>query len=136
MSKKIVVDTNIIVSALISNSRKIRQFLSSKEYEFVAPKFVVVELFKHAPKIQKATKLSEEEVLETLSSIINKIKFYDDALISVGSWAEAMRLCRGIDEKDTPYIALALELEAKVWTNDNELRIGLEKKNFGDFFKF
>ncbi len=30
------------------------------------------------------------------------------------------------DEKDTPYIALSLELKAKVWTNDNGLKIGLE----------
>lgn len=133
MSKIIVVDTNIIVSVLIANSRKNRQILSNRDFTFVAPKFIIVELFKHAPKIQKATKLSEDEVLEVLSTIINQIKFYDDGLISVGNWVEAFRLCRNLDEKDTPYIALALELNAKIWTNDRELKIGLNKKGFDKF---
>lgn len=134
MNEIIVVDTNIIISALISDSRQIRRILARKDLQFVSPKFIIVELFKHAPKIQKATKLSKDEVLELLSSIINQIKFYDDDLISVGSWVEAFRLCRETDEKDTPYVALSLELKAKVWTNDSELKIGLRKKGFDDFY--
>lgn len=134
MNEIIVVDTNIIISALISDSRQIRRTLARKDLQFVSPKFIIIELFKHAPKIQKATKLPKDEVLELLSSIINQIKFYDDDLISVGSWVEAFRLCRETDEKDTPYIALSLELKAKVWTNDNGLKIGLRKKGFDDFY--
>lgn len=85
MNEIVVVDTNIIISSLISDSRQIRRTLARKDLQFVSPKFIIVELFKHAPKIQKATKLSGEEVLELLSSIINRIKFYDEDLISVGS---------------------------------------------------
>ena len=136
MSEIIVTDANILISALISDNRQIRRTLARKDLQFVSPKFIVVELFKHAPKIQKATKLSKVEVLELLSSIINQIKFYEEDLISVGSWAEAFRLCRDVDEKDTPYVALALELDAEIWTNDNELKIGLKKKGFDRFYKF
>ena len=134
MIKIIVVDVNIIISALISNSRRIRKILARSDVQFVSPKFIVVELFKHAPKIQKAAKLSRDEVLELLSFIINRIKFYEEDLISVGSWAEAFRLCRDVDEKDTPYIALALELSADIWTNDEELKIGLSRKGFDKFY--
>ncbi|MGI8468697.1 MAG: putative toxin-antitoxin system toxin component, PIN family [Pyrinomonadaceae bacterium] len=134
MDKIVVADANIIISALISDSRKIRRTLAKNDLRFVAPKFIVVELFKHAPKIQKATRLSRDEVLELLSSIVNCIKFYEENLISVGSWAEAFRLCRDVDEKDIPYIALALELNAIVWTNDEELKIGLTKKGFDKFY--
>jgi predicted nucleic acid-binding protein len=136
MNEIIVVDTNIIISALISDSRKIRRNLSRKDLLFVAPKFIIVELFKHAPKIQKAAKLSKDDILGLLSSIINQIDFYDEDLISVGNWVEAFRLCRETDEKDTPYIALSLELNAKVWTNDDQLKIGLRKKGFNDFYIF
>lgn len=136
MNETIVVDTNIIISALISDSRQIRRILARKDLQFVAPKFIIVELFKHAPKIQKAIKLSRDEVLELLSSIVNQIKFYEEDLISIGSWIEAFRLCRDVDEKDTPYIALSLELNAKLWTNDNELKIGLRSKGFNDFYSF
>lgn len=134
MNEIVVVDTNIIISSVISDSRQIRRTLARKDLQFVSPKFITVELFKHAPKIQKATKLSGEEVLELLSSIINRIKFYDEDLISVGSWVKAIRLCRETDEKDAPYIALSLESNAKVWTNDNKLKIGLNKKSFDNFY--
>ena len=134
MSEIIVTDANIIVSALISGSRQVRRTLARKDLQFVSPKFIIVELFKHAPKIQKTTNLSKSEVLELLSSILNQIKFYEEDFISVGNWTEAFRLCRETDEKDTPYIALSLELKAKVWTNDNELKIGLRKKGFDEFY--
>lgn len=123
-------------SALISDSRQIRRILARKDLQFVAPKFIIVELFKRAPKIQKATKLSKDEVLELLSSMVNQIKFYEEDLISIGSWIEAFRLCRDVDEKDTPYIALSLELNAKLRTNDNELKIGLGSKGFNDFYSY
>lgn len=132
----VVVDTNIIVSALISGSRRIRRNLARADLQFVSPKFVLVELFKHAPQIQKATKLSQEENLELLSSIINPIKFYEENLISVGSWAEAFRFCREVDENDTPFVALALELNAELWTDDAQLKIGLTKKGFENFYNF
>ena len=134
MDEIIVIDTNIIISALISDSRQIRRTLARKDLQFISPKFVIVELFKHAPKIQKATKLSQDDVLELLSAIIDQITFYAEDLISVGNWIEAMRLCRDTDEKDTPYIALALEVNVKVWTNDEKLKIGLVKKGFNKFY--
>ncbi len=134
MNEIIITDANIIFSALISDSRKIRQILAKDDLQFVAPKFIVVELFKHALRIQKSSKLSRDEILELLSSIINRIKLYEEDLISIGSWAEAARLCRDVDEKDTPYIALALELNAEVWTDDEELKIGLIKKGFDKFY--
>ena len=112
MAESVVVDANIVVSALISSRQKIRRELAGATGLFVAPKFVIVELFKHSPKIQQASKLSAEEVLESLFIIINQIRFYEESLISVGSWMEAFRLCRGVDEKDTPYVALSLELNA------------------------
>jgi len=136
MNEIIVIDANILISSLISDSRQIRRTLARNDLQFVAPKFIIVELFKYAPKIQKATKLPRDAVLELLSTIINQIKFYEEDLISVGSWAEAFRMCREVDEKDAPYVALALELDAGIWTNDNELKIGLKKKGFINFYKF
>lgn len=133
MNEIIVIDTNIIVSALISKNQKILQDIFNPQMTLVSPKFVIVELFKHSPKIQQATKLTKDDVLELLSNIINQIKFYDEDLISIGSWSESFRLCRGIDEKDTPYIALALELNAKIWTKDEVLKAGLSKRGFTNF---
>jgi len=35
---------------------------------------------------------------------------------------------KGIDEDDTPFIALGIELNAKLWTGDKILSKGLAKK--------
>ena len=47
---------------------------------------------------------------------------------------EAHRLCKDIDGKDTPYVALTLYLGGKFWTEDLELKSGLMAKGFTEFF--
>ena len=136
MSDTVVVDANIIVSALVASNRNIlSKFTSDKNISIAAPKFVIVELFKHFERIKKLSKLPENELLKILSIIVGKVKFYDEASIALGSWVEAARLCRGTDEKDVAYLALSIELNAELWTNDKKLKIGLTKKGFNNFFK-
>jgi len=43
-------------------------------------------------------------------------------------------LCRDIDINDAPFVALALELEAVLWTGDKTLKNGLKDKGFDRFF--
>ena len=85
MIEKVVIDTNIIVLLLISNNQKIIRALFNSAVIFASPRFVIVELFKHSPKIQKAGKLTADEVLEVLTIIVNKVRFYDEDLVSIGS---------------------------------------------------
>lgn len=40
-----------------------------------------------------------------------------------------------VDEKDTPYVALTLHLDGRLWTDDVELKRGLMAKNFDRFFE-
>ena len=49
----------------------------------------------------------------------------DEALVPLGTWVEAFRLCAPTDEKDTSYVALAPHLDADLWTEDEELKTGL-----------
>jgi predicted nucleic acid-binding protein len=90
----------------------------------------MVEIFKHKERILKSTKAAEEEVNEYLYTILSKINFVNESTISPGSFVEAFRLCGGVDEKDVPFVALALELEADLWTRDTELKISLVKNGF------
>jgi predicted nucleic acid-binding protein len=136
MSEILVIDTSIIFSVLISNNRKIRDILADKNTLLVSPKFVIVELFKHSERIQRLAKLDQDDVLELLFVIISRIKFYEDDLISIGSWSQAWKFCREIDENDTPFVALALELDAKLWTFDVVLSKGLVKMGFNNFYSF
>ncbi|MDZ7263984.1 MAG: PIN domain-containing protein, partial [candidate division KSB1 bacterium] len=74
------------------------------------------------------------DVYEFLNSILKKINFVNEDFISIENWQEAFRLCSDIDQKDTPFVALALELNAMLWTGDNKLKRGLIAKGFNSFF--
>jgi predicted nucleic acid-binding protein len=41
----------------------------------------------------------------------------------------------GIDVKDTPFVALAIELKLPIWTGDKKLKEGLKELGFKDFWE-
>lgn len=133
--RKVVVDTNILFAALRVKNSTIRKMLERKDITFYSPNFLMVELFKHKERILNKSKLTEEETYETLTGLFAFIHFVSEDSLSMGNLIAAFRLCNEIDEKDTPFIALALELECDIWTNDEALKSGLRKRGFHRFFK-
>ncbi len=135
MKRCVVVDANRIFSELIAANHRLRRlFAAEPETEFVCPKYVMVELFKHKERIVAATGLEEAELLALLHSVLERIRFFDEDAISIGSWTEAWRLCRDVDENDVAYVALTLELDGDLWTSDGKLEVGLRRKGFTRFF--
>ena len=135
MSESVVIDANRLFSDLISGRQRLRKlFQAHPEIEFFCPKYVFIELFKHKEDIAKATALDEADLLSVLHSLLQHIHFFDEDAVSIGSWIEAWRLCRDVDENDTAYVALTLELGGSLWTGDKELEIGLRKKGFTRLF--
>ena len=131
---KIVVDTNIIFSLLRSGNLHTRKVFFDEKYTFYAPKFIVVELFEHKERIVEKAKISHEEVYELLDNLLQRIRFVDNRFISTFNYYKAFQLCKGIDENDTPFVALSLELNARFWTNDDTLKLGLISRGFDAFF--
>jgi predicted nucleic acid-binding protein len=135
MNPAVVVDTNILFAALVGSRSRIRELLfTEKGLNFSCPRFLFVELFKHKERIVAATQLSEDELLDALNALLARVHFVDEATIPIGTWLEARRLCHGIDEKDAPFIALTIHLNARLWTEDTELKNGLRAKDFRLFF--
>lgn len=135
MSRCVVIDANRLFSELIATNHQLRRtFASQPETDFLCPKYVLVELFKHKERIAAATGLEETDLLALLHSLLERIHFYDEDAISIGSWAEAWRLTRDVDEKDVAYVALTLEVNGDLWTNDRDLEAGLRRKGFDRFF--
>jgi predicted nucleic acid-binding protein len=135
MSPCVVIDANRIFSELIAANHQLRRALTSlPNTRFICPKYVFVEIFKHKERIADASGLSEPELLSLLHSILERIEFIDEDSIRLGSWTEAWRLCRDVDENDTAYVALALDQDAELWTGDRVLESGLRKKGFRRFF--
>ena len=133
MVRKIVIDHNILFAAIHTKRSYTRRKLLDSSCQFYTPNFLVVELFKHRPRIVETAKASEEEVLSYLSQILQKIHLYNEELISIANFFEAFHLCKDINEDDTTYVALALELDAELWTRDNVLKEGLRARGFHRF---
>ena len=74
-------------------------------------------------------------MLAGLHTLLNQLTFIHEADIPIGVWVEAFRLCKEIDPKDTPYIALTLHMEGNFWTEDQVLKVALRKQNFVEFFE-
>lgn len=131
---KVIIDSNLIFAALRTKHNYVRETLEREDLLFYAPNFLIVEIFKYKQLIVSKSKETEEDVYELLSLILQKIRFVNEEVISLGNIIHAYRLCNDIDEKDTPFVALTLELEGKFWTRDKPIKDGLKVKGFEDFF--
>ena len=64
--------------------------------------------------------------------VLKNIQFINENQISKSSWREARELTKDIDVKDVSFVALTIEIGAKLWTGDKKLYKGLRKKGFMD----
>ena len=132
----VIVDADIAFKTLAAGRGDLRSLLSpAVPLRFFAPRFLFVELFKHKDRLIHASRLTEEEVLQALYTLVSRIEFIKEADVPLGTWMEAHRLCRDVDEKDTPYVALALHLEGRLCTEDAALKTGLPARGFDAFFE-
>ena len=81
------------------------------------------------------SKASPQETYELLTDLLRHIEFINEQIISTADMIAAYRLCHDIDEKDTPFVALTMALSGKLWTRDQELKQGLERKGFTQFYE-
>lgn len=128
---KVVVDTNIIFSALMRSNSKMGEILFSdtRKVQFFAPELLKIETDRYFVKLCNSSKLSPDKISESKSRIFEQINFISEELIKSVKWSEAIELVSDIDEDDTPFVALALELNAFLWTGDKKLIDGLASKN-------
>jgi len=129
-----VIDTNILFSMLLTKNSSLREDFLQQDTEFYAPNYVMVELFEHKENLFEHSNLSAPEVYELLHRILDKINFISEHAVSQKNKLKAYKLCKSVDEDDTPIVALALDLNARLWTNDKRLKQGLRKQGFKKFF--
>ena len=130
MINSVVVDTNLIFSALIPKASKIREILFERNMTFYSPNFLISEIYIHKDKLLRSSKLTETEFYLYFNEIIERIKFIPIDYIGDESRQKAYDLCKDVDIKDTPFIAL----DIPIWTRDKKLKDGLRLKGFHDFY--
>lgn len=128
----LILDSNIIISALISPNGIIPNVLFNKlkKVSFFAPNFLFHEILNKQEKIITITGYKNEDFFELLYLLTKKIDFIDESLISEEYLQKACKLTVDIDPKDTFYVALALQMKLKIWTGDKKLLKGLREKGY------
>lgn len=116
-----VVDANILVSALLQKSVTRKILLGAKQTGLFAPEFIKEELFKYSGEFARRLKVENAKVEEALSMLFEASKII---IVSKEAYSDllpmALRLCP--DKKDAPYFALALKLSCPLWSNDKALK--------------
>ena len=122
MKDMIIIDTNLIISALIKRSYILFKILDLhlKGVEILTPDYTLEEIKEHKDEILKASKLSEKDfdfIIDVLFRVIKVVKrdVYKDA----GKLAK--EIAKEFDIDDFPFIALSLKLSIPIWTNDRKM---------------
>lgn len=113
---KLVVDSNIIFSALIKKSIT-REIILSDLFELYAPEYIFNEITKHKELLLRKSKLDGGDfealllLLQKHIHLVIKDKYYEKMAI-------AEDILRNIDITDSPFLALALALDCSIWSKD------------------
>jgi len=116
---EVIIDSNKIISAVVSKGI-VRRIVIFSGISFYAPK-ELVEVGKHREEICKRIGLKTESfsfILEEL--ILPKLNIVEESKYA-NKISEAYAVSKEFDEKDMPFVALALKLRAPIWTNDKSM---------------
>ncbi len=129
---RVVVDTNIVFSAILNTNSKISKIIlqPKSKLNLYSTEQLENEIAGHWNKLKKISNYSEIELHRASTLIISKIKFISVQLIPRNLFNTAERLTSDIDIDDTEFVALTEHIRGKLWTGDKELIRGLKKKKW------
>lgn len=129
---KIIVDSNILFSALLNINSKIAGIIINGQeyYDFYAPQYARLEILKHQNKIKKIAQLNDEEFLEVYQLIFGYITVLNHSILPQKDLKKAIEYCEDIDIDDSVFVGFSEYLKSKLWTGDKKLINGLVKKQF------
>ena len=119
---KLVLDTNVIISALVKKGI-IREFiLKNILFEFITPAYTLGEINKHKSEICNKGDITEQEFYQLLDLLFRYIMIINPSIYSANI-SEAAGIIGNIDKEDIPFIAVALTFNCPVWTDDKHFKM-------------
>ncbi len=113
---KFVIDTNVLISALISDNVT-RELILEMEEELYSPDFLESEMEKHKDLIKEKSGLNSTELDSLLTILIDNI-----FVVAEETYEEEITVADeaigDTDKKDVPFLAVALERDAAIWSDD------------------
>jgi len=114
---KLVVDTSVLIAALMRKST-VRKLFLNPLFEFYVPEYCIEEIEGHVDEISKRSGLSVESVYLLLGVLLASVQVVPADRI-VKKYEEAEKIMGKIDRGDVPFVALALSFPNDgIWTED------------------
>ncbi len=134
---RVVIDTNIVFSAILNTNSKIAQIILQPKtrLNFYSTERLLFEINEHRDKILKLTDYSEQELNRMISLITNKIRFININLIAKEVYNKAEDLTSDVDIDDCEFVALTEHIKGKLWSGDKRLIKGLLNKRWNKFIE-
>ena len=115
----IVIDTNILISALIKDSIT-RKIIIESSLNFAYPEISLYEIIKHKDYILKKGNYNRSE----FNTILNRLLEYINLIplnVTKLKLDEAKEVMKDIDINDTAFLATALALDkSTIWSDDTD----------------
>jgi predicted nucleic acid-binding protein len=117
---RLVVDTNVIFSALIAGG-KTRELIITADLELYVPEYFFTELMNNKDTVQEKTGLDRRNLDILLNLLFESIHIvpkeeFEDQL------SEATDVIGDTDPDDVPFLALARHLDADIWSDDQHFQ--------------
>ncbi len=117
----IIIDANILFSALIKNSKTREIILKSDEF-FLFPSYIFIEMQKHKDDLLKKSGMLEKEFRRLLQLILSKVLIVPNEVL-IPYQKAAWEIIKDIDPKDVLFVACALSYpNSVIWSNDKRLK--------------
>jgi len=113
---KLVIDANILFSALISPANNTASTIFFGSHELIAPAYLLDEIEEHKPELLKKSKLSADELNTVLGLLLSKIQMSEPVKISPNLISKCP------DPDDVAYFALGISQKCAIWSNDKKLK--------------
>lgn len=120
---KIVVDTNIVFSAILNTNSKIGDLLMNSDqiFDFETVTYLLEEIDNHQGKLLEISGLTAEQLKESKFQILSHIKFISEEQIPFKIWHKAAQIVRDVDMDDIAFVALSEYEDVKLWTVEEGL---------------
>ncbi len=116
---RLVVDASVVVAALMAD-RTTRHAILHTDAVLYVPLRILEETARHMPRIAQRAKVPAAVLQAVLDSLSDRFEMVPEALLEPHR-AEAERRTRAADAHgDEDYVAVALTLDAPVWTLDDD----------------
>jgi len=118
---KIVIDSNILFSALIKDSIT-RRIILDYEDQFLFPSYIFEEMEKYKSELLTKSKMKSKDFEELLNLLLLKVIIIPNEVL-LHYKKEAYQIIKDIDPDDVTFIACALAVtDSVLWSDDKKLK--------------